>query len=83
MWNEPYGAPIQFIGKSDHIMAYKREKNNSKVVIMLNLSDQKRKITLDEGFDGMLDIYRRIDVGFAKGAEVEMMPWESWVMIKK
>ena len=83
MWNEPYGAPMQLIGKSDHILAYKREKNNSKVVIMLNLSDQKRKITLDEGFDGMLDIYRRIDVGFAQGAEVEMLPWESWVMIKK
>ncbi|MBP6396484.1 MAG: alpha-amylase [Saprospiraceae bacterium] len=83
MWNEPYGAPMQLIGKSDHILAYKREKNNSKVVIMLNLSDQKRKITLDEGFEGMLDIYRRIDVGFVQGAEVEMLPWESWVMIKK
>ena len=31
----------------------------------------------------MLDIYRRIDVNYNKGSEVEMLPWESWVMIKK
>ena len=50
---------------------------------MANLSDQKQKITLDEDVKGMLDIYRRIDVNYSKGTEVEMLPWESWVMIKK
>ncbi len=82
LWNEPYGGPFQWIGQSDQIVAYKREKNNSKVVVMANLSDQKQKITLDEDVKGMLDIYRRIDVNYSKGSEVEMLPWESWVMIK-
>lgn len=83
IWNEPYGAPLQWLGQSEHIVAFKREKNNSKVVVMANLSDQKRKIILDEDVRGMLDIYRRIDVNYNKGSEVEMLPWESWVMIKK
>ncbi|MBK8700017.1 MAG: alpha-amylase [Saprospiraceae bacterium] len=83
VWNEPYGAPLQFIGDSDHIAAYKREKNNSKVVIMVNLSDQKRSVVLNEDVNQMLDIYRRVDVSLRKGESIEMQPWESWVMIKK
>lgn len=84
LWNEPYGAPAVKIGESTHVYAYKREKGNSKVVIVLNLSDQKQKIKFTDDIVDMLDIYRGTPAtNYRAGDETSLDPWDSWVLIKK
>ena len=84
MWTEPYGATAKIIGKTDHTIAYKREMENSKVVVVLNLSDQNRNIKFDEPIKNMKDIFGAHNTSdYEAGREIGLKPWEYRVYINK
>jgi glycosidase len=77
IWNADYGAVAEKIGNSDYVIAYKRQKGASKVVAILNLSSQIKKVTLTQDIEPMWDVYKLEESRPMKAGEViEMMPWE-------
>ncbi len=81
LWNGKFGSMAEKIGNSDYILAYEREKDDSKVVAILNLSSQKRKVTLTKDIPAMYDVFElEIRPAMKAGTEIEMMPWQYWLM---
>jgi alpha-amylase len=84
LWNEPYGTPAVKIGESEHVYAYKRENDKSKVIVVLNLSDQQQKVKFTEDISNMFDIFRSTPIAnYKAGQETTLEPWDSWVLISK
>lgn len=55
LWNGDAGGDIKFLKTSDeNVLAYTREKEEDKIVVIINLSDKTREftITMDEDYEG-------------------------------
>lgn len=84
MWNAPYGATTKIIGKSEYTIAYKRELDHSKVIVILNLSDQTRNIKFEEPIKNMKEIFSAHHTSdYEAGRELSLNPWEYRVYINK
>jgi glycosidase len=80
LWNAHFGAPIRKIGNSDFVLAYTREKDESKVVVIANLSSQIRKVTITEDIPSMYDVIKlEVRPLIKAGTILEMKPWEAYV----
>jgi glycosidase len=80
LWNGGYGALSQRINKSDHVYAFKRERDNFKVVVILNLSDQPRTTTLSESIGPLRDVFTGETREIAVDSTVELKAWEYVVL---
>lgn len=76
LWNSPYGAEIQEITNNDHVYAFTRQKDNNVVYVLINLSNQDRKVTLDEPIKGVKDIFTKENIDFQAGEEYLLKPWQ-------
>jgi len=76
LWNGPYGGPIQFIGESEDIVGFQREKDGDKVVVMINLSDQPSEFNVISHINGVKDIFTGKSVHYHDGDKIPMQPWE-------
>lgn len=80
LWNGEEGGESVRINTSDHVYAFKREKDDHKVVVILNLSGEEQTTTLDENIERMRDIFGEGNKGFKAGAEISLAPWEYIVL---
>jgi len=76
LWNGEYGGPVQFIGESEDIVGFQREKDGDKVVVMINLSDQPVEFNVISHINGVKDIFTGKSVHYHDGDKVPMKPWE-------
>ena len=79
LWHLPYGGQMQRILIDKDIFAFDREKNESKVTVIINLSNQKRSIKSDREIKG-LDIFMNKNVLISEGNEICLAPWEYLVL---
>lgn len=76
IWNAPYGGEVIKIGKSDHVYAFEREKNGNRVVAIINLSDQPRKVTFTKDVMGVRDVFTTQLLKYKNGDDLRLEPWE-------
>lgn len=78
LWNGAEGGHIQFLntGRPDEVLAYVCEKNNNKVLVVMNLFSQP--VVLDTEFD----VQQKMRAWFGKEelvgekVNIELQPWE-------
>ena len=76
MWNGEHGGPVQFIGESEKIIGFQREKDGDKVIVMINLSDKPAEFNVISHINGVKDIFTGKSVHYHDGDKVPMQPWE-------
>lgn len=76
LWNGEYGGPVQFIGESEDIIGFQREKDGDKVVVMINLSNKPVDFNVISHINGVKDIFTGKSVHYHDGDKVPMKPWE-------
>ena len=88
LWNGNYGAkPVRYNCNNDKIYAYSREKDNFKVIVILNLSDKNQKFTCE--LDGEDVNYKNIMTEETKTlsewekAYKNLNPWQYIVLEKQ
>ncbi len=79
LWNGEFGGDLQFITSitDTNCLAYFREKNGNKVLVMLNLSDKKQEIELQgNSFLGTYtDLFTGKKVSIEKDYKEKLKPW--------
>jgi len=83
LWNGSLGGVSERINKSDHVYAFKREKGEDKIVVILNLSDQERRTYLSEEVDKMRNVFDRKSQSYKENEEIILAPWEYIVLSSK
>ncbi|MFN8255003.1 MAG: alpha-amylase family glycosyl hydrolase [Bacteroidales bacterium] len=83
LWNAGWGAEMQRI-KTDNdknVFAFVREKGNSKVIGIFNLSKDQLKVNLQSGvnLDGMKDYFTNQQVN---SASFDLKPWQYFILVK-
>lgn len=81
--NGSYSSPIIKIGDSEHIYAFMKEKDGDKVAIMVNLSNQKQQIRLNQAVTGLTNLFDGRKVEMGPGTIKSFDPWEYWVASNK
>ncbi len=82
LWNMPYGGVIQPLNDDDNIYAFKREKDGNTVYVIINLSNQDRKLKLSKSLTGMKDIFTNTAIEYKVGEEYLLSPWDYIIGIK-
>ena len=87
LWNGEHGGPLAKIatGNDQNIFAFSREKEGDKVVVIINLSAQKQKATLEDGIlpGQYTDVFAGTQKVLSKGYALELNPWEYLVYTNK
>ncbi|MBB4079421.1 glycosidase [Lewinella aquimaris] len=86
LWNGEYGGELKKIETSNDEMVYAftREKNGDKVAVMINLSGEPQRVTLDGGdFAGTYtEVFSDQAMELTEGMAVELEPWGYRVLSK-
>ena len=64
------------------IFAFKREKDDNQVLVLLNLSGKMQKIVPDIEFSGV-NVLTGYETVLSKGKEFEFAPWQAFVITPK
>ena len=83
LWNGEDGGLSERINSSDHVYAFKREKDEDKIVVILNLSDESQTTTLNENVSRLKDVFGEGRVSFKKDETIELEPWQYYVLSNK
>lgn len=79
LWNGNDGGPVKRIMLDDHVFAFVREKEDNKIIVIINLSKQKQIVLFDQDINGK-DIFAGKQIAVEKGAECHLLPWEYLVI---
>ena len=78
LWNGDAGGKIKFIetSKPDQILAFTREQNGNKVMVIMNLSDEQQSgnIYIDEL--EFKDFFSEENISIGKEIEITLAPWQ-------
>jgi len=80
LWAGDDGGLSVRINTSDYVYAFKREKDDNKIVVLLNLSDKEQTTTLSEDVERMRNVFGEGSKGYKAGKEVVLKPWEYIVL---
>lgn len=80
LWNGDEGGLSERINESDHVYAFKREKDEDKIVCLFNLSDQEQVTTLTEDVEKMRNVFGERSKSYKAGKEISLQPWEYIVL---
>jgi glycosidase len=75
LWNGKYGGEPVRINESETVYAFKREKDDSKVVVIINLSDQSQDFSLTESFEGLTEVFSGVKMNLPAGEVIKLRPW--------
>ena len=76
LWNGQYGGKAVRINASDYVYAFKREKDDDQVFVILNLSDKQRSTKLIVDMPEMQELFSGASRSIAAGDEIVLEPWE-------
>jgi glycosidase len=76
LWNGEHGGLSQRINTSEQVYAYKREKDGSKVVVILNLSPVEKTTMLTEDTGEMNEVFTNKLGEIKANTEITLAPWE-------
>lgn len=83
LWNGEYGGKVEIISDSNEVLAYKREKNDDKVITIINLSKSEQIVTLTEDSGMLTNVFSNEKAQIAAGEPIKMKPWEYIVLANK
>jgi len=88
LWNAPYGGTFEQIKNTEpaKVLSFIREKGNSRVVVIANLSNEKVTVNLKGSkADGEYeDVFKSTDFTLnSANLNLTLEPWGYWVMEKK
>lgn len=86
LWNGEYGGTINYLETTNdkNIFAFYRQKDNNKVIVIMNLSDSniKEKIKFNE-LEGKYKIFSTTNtIRIEKEQSIELGPWEYKILIQ-
>ena len=80
LWNGEDGGESVRINTSDNVYAFKREKDDASIVVIINLSDEPQTTKLNEDVERMRDVFGEGKRGFKKDADIPLEPWQYIVL---
>lgn len=80
LWNGKYGGEPLRINESERVYAFKREKDDSRVIVILNLSDQPQETTLSEAIEGMTEVFSGEQMSVPAGETIKLEPWQYYIL---
>ena len=88
VWAGPAGGPIQKIRNDaeDQVYSFTREKNDDRIVVILNLSKERTSVTLRPGSDLVgpyANVFGRSTLQLTKEITLNLKPWEYMVFSNK
>lgn len=76
LWNANFGGKLQFIGESETVVGFEREKNGDKVTVIINLSDEPQEFNVITHISGVKDIFTGKSVHYHDGDKIPLKPYE-------
>ena len=80
LWNGEFGGHPMRINASENVYAFKREKEDDAIVVVVNLSGDPQETKLSEQLDGMKEVFTE-ETG--TGDMLSLGPWEYRVFEKQ
>ena len=80
LWNGEFGGEPMRINASENVYAFKREKEDDAIVVVVNLSGDPQETKLSEQLDGMKEVFTE-ETG--TGDVLSLGPWEYRVFEKQ
>ncbi len=77
LWNTPYGGDLVKLFDHDHVFAFKRENNEDKVFVILNLSNDKQNVDISHPIKGK-DLFGTEEISLS--GEIELQPYQYYVI---
>lgn len=82
LWNEPFGGKLKSLMNTNDIYAYSREKNGSKVIVILNLSGKEKNIVSPAFVNDMTNVFTQEKQTIKVNEKMKLKPWEYLVFSK-
>ena len=78
LWNGDAGGKIKFIktSKPDQLLAFTREKNGNKVMVIMNLSDEQLSGNIYIDKIEFKDFFSEENITIGKEIEITLAPWQ-------
>ncbi len=76
LWNGEYGAEPVRINESDAVYAFKREKEEDQVIVVLNLSDTPQTTQLTEEVKDKRELFTGEKTSIPAGESIKLEPWD-------
>ncbi|MEE9373754.1 MAG: alpha-amylase family glycosyl hydrolase [Saprospiraceae bacterium] len=74
------GAELEFISKSNEVLAFRKQNSYDDVVVIINLTDQTQKYSLNVNFKYFRNIHTNNLVDAIAGEEREIEAWKYYVL---
>jgi glycosidase len=86
LWNGKEGGKINFLENkgNQNVLAFYREKEKNKVLVLINLSDTESKFFIEDenAFDEYKDLFRDTEISITHKTELSIEPYDFIVLIK-
>ena len=85
LWNGDEGGPIEFLETSYRkVLAFKREKDQNKVIVVINLSDKEQTATVETGLHekGFREYFTGAEFDLTGEMTIKLEPWSYIVLVK-
>jgi len=78
LWNGVHGGYPEFYDvDNNEVLCFRRNKENNSVLVILNLSPNKQKLSMREiSIDGMQDLFEGKEAMDKKCSKMKLGPWE-------
>lgn len=86
LWNGSAGGTFKRIRTTDNrnVIVFVREKEDNKVVVMLNLTPRPHTLMLREGIDGnFIELFTQTQTQLKRYQKFTLSPWAYYVWVKK
>jgi hypothetical protein len=83
LWNGEHGGLSTRINTSDHVYAFKREKDGDVLIGVFNLSGKPQKTKLTMPLEGMNLVFSDTKMDLQADQEMELQPWEYFIFSNK
>lgn len=76
LWNGEHGGQLKFIGESESVVGFEREKDGDKVTVIINLTNQPTEFNVITHISGVKDVFTGKTVHYHDGDNIPLKPYE-------
>jgi len=82
LWNGDYGGEVRLLGRDKQLLAFMREKEGDKVLVVINLGESEITWKVSERVE-MNNVFGGDDIVWEEGMEIPLGPWAYYVFSNK
>jgi glycosidase len=80
LWNGKAGGTMEFISDATDVLAFEREMDGQRIVVVVNCSDAETNFTVTKPVFAMSDLFTGSDMTIRENEAIKLKPWQYYVL---